>query len=895
MAVDSFNTRTGAVTLNATDVNNALSFTPENTANKKTTGTLGSSTSLFPAEAVVKSYVDDLVDGEDLELVNNHLRFKNYLSTNQALKRIIIRSAASFANLQAQFTGNTNCIFEIRYEHDFGGTATAGYPTLTIPANSCLYFNGGLFKNGIVAFSNTYLKTPFLYRIFDNITFTGNCLNDEIYPEYFGAKGDGSNDDTAAIRSATLFTSNTGTTTVKFTRIKYKVTEPLFASKASITHFCWQGVREEKGHNSNSSNRYRVNISYEPASTVSLNDYMIILDGMQSASPNIRLAPPIIKNLSFLATNGGNILKIDSNGYQSPVLGTLITDCSFFGKSKPLPEYQAINITLENQYLIHLDSLMEHTLRRLSVTNGTYGIYLKDNDDGSYEDIRLGGQFIPIYLAESKFDTLFQRFRNIEIESSSGAHIVHAGQPAIFENCHLEQGSQTLTTLTDTAIPEADRITCATTAYSNVVVFTASMTNVLFPNVSVLRLTYTNGEKQYLVVKSVSDKNVTVYANNYSTDDTYATTIFKTASGISVERVHSQLYVNIEQSSYLGNISFQGKENVPVAIVQTSKNDIVFNNCDNSNHNGLPLQIVNNRQIVGTYPQSGVVKCINNARGLVGNTVSHPFCIAESSEYFLANEESTDGRRFAMRGSTDHLLFDNKWQFTTKNMGRGGGWHNERNEIKLITGEEGTSQTYYAWYTNTITGQTKSITSEDCYLRIKVIGKAETGSETVYIKAYINNLTPVTLGTITFSTALQTYELIVKNPFAVADRAYCILEATTNATSGTGNKVLIAGISAEKTSLPSLTGVVAPDGNITAPPGTIYLKKGGSSGEVIYVKQSGTGNTGWFNISAHTTTAVSADNASAPGSSYSQTEVQSILTELRDLKTKMRAAGLLAS
>jgi len=41
--------------------------------------------------------------------------------------------------------------------------------------------------------------------------------------------------------------------------------------------------------------------------------------------------------------------------------------------------------------------------------------------------------------------------------------------------------------------------------------------------------------------------------------------------------------------------------------------------------------------------------------------------------------------------------------------------------------------------------------------------------------------------------------------------------------------------------------------------------------------------------------ATSADNANAPSSDYSQIEVQAILDELRDLKTKMRAAGLLAT
>lgn len=39
----------------------------------------------------------------------------------------------------------------------------------------------------------------------------------------------------------------------------------------------------------------------------------------------------------------------------------------------------------------------------------------------------------------------------------------------------------------------------------------------------------------------------------------------------------------------------------------------------------------------------------------------------------------------------------------------------------------------------------------------------------------------------------------------------------------------------------------------------------------------------------------SADTATAPSETYTQAEVQAILTELRDLKTKLRTAGILAT
>lgn len=61
--VSSFNTRTGAITLTSLDVTTALGFTPENVANKSTSTSLGTSNTLYPTQAAVKSYVDNAIVG----------------------------------------------------------------------------------------------------------------------------------------------------------------------------------------------------------------------------------------------------------------------------------------------------------------------------------------------------------------------------------------------------------------------------------------------------------------------------------------------------------------------------------------------------------------------------------------------------------------------------------------------------------------------------------------------------------------------------------------------------------------------------------------------------------------------------------------------------------------
>lgn len=42
-----------------------------------------------------------------------------------------------------------------------------------------------------------------------------------------------------------------------------------------------------------------------------------------------------------------------------------------------------------------------------------------------------------------------------------------------------------------------------------------------------------------------------------------------------------------------------------------------------------------------------------------------------------------------------------------------------------------------------------------------------------------------------------------------------------------------------------LEGFGSPEGAVTAPPGKLYLNKNGGVGTTLWVKETGTGNTGW--------------------------------------------------
>lgn len=79
----------------------------------------------------------------------------------------------------------SNTIYEIRYDFDLNGV------NLVLPEYSTLKFCGGSLKNGSLNLYRCNIQAPKHYQIFDNVIIYSTT----IYPEWFGAKGDGSSDD----------------------------------------------------------------------------------------------------------------------------------------------------------------------------------------------------------------------------------------------------------------------------------------------------------------------------------------------------------------------------------------------------------------------------------------------------------------------------------------------------------------------------------------------------------------------------------------------------------------------------------------------------------------------------------------------------------------------------
>ena len=152
-----------------------------------------------------KGNITNFPDEEDLTSDGVALFFKDreYQPENfSGLGRVILRKnivkiGEEYKNILTQSMINKeNTIYEIRYDFDLNGQE------ITIPEDCILDFQGGKLFNGTLKGNNTNIKAE-AYQIFKlNLDLKGTFNVKYIFSEWYGAKGDGINDDSYAINKA---------------------------------------------------------------------------------------------------------------------------------------------------------------------------------------------------------------------------------------------------------------------------------------------------------------------------------------------------------------------------------------------------------------------------------------------------------------------------------------------------------------------------------------------------------------------------------------------------------------------------------------------------------------------------------------------------------------------
>ena len=90
-----------------------------------------------------------------------------------------------------------NSIYKITGDIDLNNT------TIELPSNAILLFRGGRLLNGALKGNGSCIEA-YITHILENVRLSGIWKNECLYPEWFGAVGDGVHDDTKAIRLTIL-------------------------------------------------------------------------------------------------------------------------------------------------------------------------------------------------------------------------------------------------------------------------------------------------------------------------------------------------------------------------------------------------------------------------------------------------------------------------------------------------------------------------------------------------------------------------------------------------------------------------------------------------------------------------------------------------------------------
>ena len=145
-------------------------------------------------------------DDEDLHSVEKSedvhvLQFadKEYnASSFSGLGRVYLRKNISDGKnvLTQAMMNKANTRYIIQYDYDLDGA------TITMPTGCTLDFQGGSLKNGTIEGNNTRIKAELNHIFATSITTTGSWKIDTVHPAWFGAKGDGTTDDTDSLQKA---------------------------------------------------------------------------------------------------------------------------------------------------------------------------------------------------------------------------------------------------------------------------------------------------------------------------------------------------------------------------------------------------------------------------------------------------------------------------------------------------------------------------------------------------------------------------------------------------------------------------------------------------------------------------------------------------------------------
>jgi hypothetical protein len=349
-----------------------------------------------------------------------------------------------------------------------------------------------------------------------------------------------------------------------------------------------------------------------------------------------------------------------------------------------------------------------------------------------------------------------------EFEGWSTGAIINNGVVLAVRGCSFEnftgpqRGVVNLTT--------AYGYTAAVTAGSGTLTFSAAMTDVLIPNMSLLLLSDGAGNSDYAMVTGVAGTSVTV--------DVSSLRFTWSNGGASVTRLHGFGVVHLVGSfnTSLSDCVGAGSNNTPAYLYCAGQGMMTLANCSAQAGSYLDVRSIVVGNLMGapyTYGQMTFANC----SPLICADANHPLV-------FIDNFTDTHGSRLGSAPGYDRMpgpgqnqterLTLRKWVFSPRVYGSATDNLSNLATIKSIAGDANTQQVYWGWLADA--GSSYRIGFHDetfpsataGFLRLRFRAKAASGTPSLAITALGNG--GVAVGSVVLSTTLQTFDLTIPVP-----------------------------------------------------------------------------------------------------------------------------------
>lgn len=660
-----------------------------------------------------------------------------------------------------------------------------------------------------------------------------------------GAVGDGTTLDTAAILAAQAAAGST--MPVYFPPGTYLVDDSLFGSLSGDSSYTWIGARSARGCNAGTSFPAST-IKFRPTDTTKWLSRAANTTAGQEATT---IGPFVHRNLAFdigdangfqfgledVNSDGASDTVVDGAG-QAYVSGVRFDGCALTATAANRASDVNGLIARSGRTLVHLTKCFESVLADTSFYGSDVQIRTWGCDKPTIARCRFQGAHLPVEFHGSGTFTVQHTVMDCQFEGWTFTPVLNAGVSLSASNCRFEQNDGTPTGSGKLALAQ----TAAITAGSYDLTFSADMTGILWPGLSLIELT-DGTNTLFAYVESVSGTTVTLEQSS--------TVVTWTAAAAAVTRYHGYgpLHYSVIGSSWSG-IDADASTDCPAFVYVAGRSTMAISGAHRAilGHNPTTSRVVGNRLI---WPSPGF-ETEQNLSGHMSFSACDPFIVADSSHPHVVvdNVHSThDGRDWNQnlrarlgRHDDDVETVARCWAFTP----RSSGTYTDNSYLTpfvKVPGDSNTSQYAWAWHKidplQPLILEDESLPS-DASVSLRVRFRARSvGSTGLLAYAFQGNGTGAGT-TVSLTGTWATFTAVIAVP-----AEWIGTRTLATGIAFTGSDYYLAGVVVEELAPATdmrVTGNLAVDGGVTIPSSSsgTTLEVGG-----LYVQSFGDNNV-WF-------------------------------------------------